>query len=219
MSDMVKRAETDIRLSTPLRAEITAEIDGVEGKKQDRFVMMQRPAPDGQAAIQIRLELEKAGQRFLVLSSSESYVAAGGSVKKAAPDSPIDGTSWTVEDLLPFAAERCAGMRIADQRPDQVTFTCEPKREAGSQYSLVVYKYDLEKSVPVQVLYYKETLSNLVKMRRDEEFVQVAGKWRPTRVLMQDFKLRARDELAIKWSVAAGLDGAQFDPKTLAATP
>ena len=70
------------RLKTPLRAAATAEIDGVQGKSQDRLIVIERSAADATAPRQMFVQLEKAGVRLLALAPSELYVATAGKPKK-----------------------------------------------------------------------------------------------------------------------------------------
>jgi hypothetical protein len=215
LSSLIQQVIAQNRLSAPLRADITAEIDQVEGQRQERMVAIYRNPPDKTPLAQTYVEFEKSKARFLLLSETELYALADGKVKKASLDTPLDGTSWVLEDVLPFAPPRCASMRIADTTSEQMTVTCEPKKDAGSSYTLLVYKFDREKAVPVQLLLYKDTLSNLVKMMRSEDFTLVGSKWRPKRVVMQDFKLRTRDVFAIEWSQDPKFLPELFDSRSL----
>jgi hypothetical protein len=70
-----------------------------------------------------------------------------------------------------------------------------------------------------QVLLYKDNMTNLVKMLRNDDFEQVASKWRPKRVVMQDFKLRTKDTFEIQWQPSPTAPAELFDPKAFAAAP
>jgi hypothetical protein len=212
VGEMMVAADAQTKLTTPLRGEGEAAIDGMQGKKQEKIVVVERP---GGAGPDVYVELQTAKQRFLLLGSGETFAAKDGKVAKAALDSPIDGTSFTVEDLFPFWSKRCGTMRVADTQSNQLTLTCEPPK-GRSQYPLVVYKFDRDKAVPVQVLYYKDTLSNLVKMRRNSDLTKVADRWRPASVTMQDFKVQTRDEITFKWSAPPSVSADLFDPQKFA---
>jgi hypothetical protein len=214
VGDMTTLADAQTKLAAPLRGEGDLAIDGVEGKKQEKIVVVER---QGTAGPDVYVELQTAKQKYLLLGSGETYAAKDGKAAKAALDSTIDGTSFTVEDLFPFWSKRCATMRVADTQSNQLTLTCEPAK-GRSQYPLVVYKFDREKAVPVQVLYYKDTMSNLVKMRRNSDLTKVGDRWRPATVTMQDFKVQARDELTLKWSAPASVNADLFDPTKFATT-
>jgi hypothetical protein len=200
---------------SPLRADASVEIDGVEGKKQDRLVIVERSGADAKAPRQLYAELQNAKVRLLALGPSELQLASDGKPRSAKPDQAVGSTSFTAEDWLGFSPERCATMRIADLSEEQFTLVCEPKKPP-SQYSLMVYKFDRAKAVMQQVLLYKDSLTNLVKALRHDDFVQVGSKWRPKRIVMQDFKLRTKDVLSLDWQAAANVPAAVFDAKTFA---
>lgn len=204
------------RLPSPLVAAGQIDIDGIKGKTQDRVVLVERAAADEKAPTQKLAAFEAAKVRALARSPSELFLADDEKPKPAKADASVAASSFTVEDFLPFAPERCAAMRIADASDDQFTVICEPKRPP-SQYSLMVYKFDREKSVVRQVLLYKDSSTNLVKMLRNDEFTQVGGTWRPKRVVMQDFKLRTKDTLTLEWRTEAKIAAEAFDPKSFAA--
>jgi hypothetical protein len=201
------------RLSTPLRADAQADIDGLQGKKQDRVVLEIRASGEKTGGNQVIAEFEKAKVKVLALGPGNLHISSGGSAKKAANDTPVAGTSWTAEDFLEFSPDRCASLRIADLVADALTLLCEPKPQL-SQYSLMVYKFDRQKFVPLQVLLYKDTMSNLVKMTKYDDFAAVGKKWRPSRIVMQDFKLRTRDVFQAKWAEAPGSKVELFDRKS-----
>ena len=203
-------------LGAPLRADVSADIDGVAGKKQDQLVLVERGG-EADAPLQLYVELDGGKTRLLVLGTAEFHLATGGKATKIAADAEIGGTSFTAEDFLTFSPARCAAMRLADLAAATFTLVCEPKKPP-SQYSLMVYRFDREKSVPLQVLLYKDGMTNLVKMVRNDDFVEVASKWRPTRVVMQDYKLRTRDELRLRWQGAGEVPAGAFDTKSFAAT-
>jgi hypothetical protein len=207
-------AETE-RLATPLRAEGTLDSDGLEGRKQDRVVIVERAGADPTAPRQVYVELFGAKLRVLALGPAALYVANDGKAGGAKSDQPLARTTFTTEDWLPFSRERCAAMRIADLSAEQFTLVCEP-RKPPSQYSLMVYKFDREKRAMRQALLYKDTMTNLVKMLRHDEFVLVAGQWRPQRIVLQDFKLRTKDELSLDWKPATPVPATLFDAKTFA---
>ena len=78
----------------------------------------------------------------------------------------------------------------------------------------MVYKFDRGKSVMLQVLLYKESMTNLVKMVRNDDFTQVESKWWPKRIIMQDFKIRTKDVISLEWQPASTVPEGIFDPKS-----
>jgi len=203
------------RPATPLRADAAAELNGLEGRKRDHLVFVERSA-GAHGPPQVYVQLDEAKIRVLALDPSDLRIAREGKGEKVAADAAVGSTSFTVEDFLPFSPARCAATRLAEITAEQFALVCEPKKPP-SQYSLMVYKFDREKSALLQVLLYKGAMTNLVKMLRNADFVQVGGTWRPKRVVMQDFKLRTRDVLSLQWQAVAQLPSEAFDPTAFAA--
>src|ERR1051325_11703946 len=142
------------KLDVPIVGEGKAEIDGIKGKVEDHVVIVERGAADPKAPTSLLVTFEKAQTRMLSLGPSTLHLATSGKAKAAKPDDGVPPTSFSAEDFLPFRPERCAVTRIADMTDEQFTLLCEPKNPP-SQYALMVFKFDRERSVPRQILYYK----------------------------------------------------------------
>jgi outer membrane lipoprotein-sorting protein len=203
------------RIDAPLVGIGKADIDGVKGKVQDRVTILERAGADPKAPPHVAVAFETGKSRVLSLSPSQLQLSIDGKVKNAAPEEGVPPSSFSVEDLLPFEPERCAVIRIADLGDAQFTLICEPKKPP-SQYAFMVFKFDREMAVPRQALLYKETSTNLVRMLRYDDFVKVGKNWMPKQIVLQDFKLRTRDELTLEWHADAKLAADVFDPKVFA---
>ena len=217
LTTLLQGVNESLRPSTPLRAEGSVESDSLQGNKQDRLILVERAGAETKCPAQTYLELENAKIHLLALGPSELHVSTDGKSRQATPETAVDSTSFTTEDWLPFSVARCAAMRLADINAEQFTLVCEPKKPP-SQYSLMVYKFDREKSVMLQVLLYKGSMTNLVKMLRNDDFKQVESKWRPKRIVMQDFKVRTKDVISLEWQPASTVPAGNFDPKSFGAT-
>jgi len=213
LETLLQRIADAQKVPTPLRADGTAAIDGLKGKKEERVVILERGG-DAKSGGQVYVEVGSK-VRLLVRGPEDLHLAEGGKAKKAAPDAALGDMTFSAEDFLPFSPARCAAMRIADLHENQVTIVCEPKRPP-SQYSLMVYKFDRDKAVLLQALLYKGTMTNLVKMMRHDDLALVGSAWRPKRVVMQDFKVRTKDELTLDWKAAPSAPAEAFDAKSFA---
>jgi hypothetical protein len=211
--EIARAAEERARVALPLRGDVSVAIDGVEGKRDQRMILLQRKAANG---VDTFVSLETAGLRYLVLADGSAYVAEKGKTRKVGLDTAIDGTSWLLEDLRPFTVERCGVARNVDESPQQVTILCNPLKGETGIYALTTYKFDREKVLPKRVMYYQERQDNLVKMLRIEERTAVGEKWLPARMTMENFKLRTKDVFEIRWAEVPDLGGEPFDPKTFA---
>ena len=213
LEDLLEHMAEQSRLLVPLRADGTIESDAGGGKTSDRVAVLTRNRAAG--GVETLVALEKAGVRVLFGGPAEVKSATGGKVRDASYETKIGETGFTVEDLLAFDAKRCMGVHIVDDRPDVMAIRCDPGKDSKTQYSLTVWKIDRAKGVPIQVLYYRDTMSNLVKMLRLEDHVSVGNKWRPQRLVMQDYKLRTKDAVSLTWQQDPKFPPELFDPKSL----
>ena len=214
LAALVRAVDEASRAPSPLRAEGTIDSDTLRGRSQDRLIWIERAGSGASAPPQVYVEFGNAKVRLLALSPADLRMAIEGRPTQAQPDQTVDSTSFTAEDVLAFAPDRCAAMRLAELSEDRFSLVCEPKKPP-SQYSLMVYKFDREKTAMLQVLLYKGTMTNLVKMLRNDDFVQVGAQWRPQRVTMQDFKVRTKDVISLRWEAGAKVPAETFDPKQL----
>lgn len=197
---------------TPLKAVGSIEIGAATAHTTDQITIV---AGVGDAPPML-VALENARARVLVDADRKLHVAVNGDVAAATPATPLAETRLTIEDLLPFDPARCMGVHVVDDLPEAMTLRCDPKAGAATQYSLTVWKFDRERGVPLQVLFYKKTLSNLVKRMKADDYVQIGEKWRPRRIVVQDFEIGAKDVLELEWQGAAAVDGKLFDAKSFA---
>ena len=213
LDQLLEDMAAQTQLLVPLRADGTIESDAAKGKASDRVALVTRGRAGGGA--ETFLAFEKADLRVLVPGPEGAKIATGKKVRDAKLETQIGDTSFTIEDLLAFDPKRCWGVHIVDERPDVMAIRCDPGKESKTQYTLTVWKVDRAKGVPVQVLFYRETMSNLVKMLKADDFVSVGNKWRPQRLLMQDFKLHTKDVLTLTWQQDPKFPPELFDPSSL----
>lgn len=194
LRQFLHNAETTAQLAAALRADGTFEVTAGSGTRRDQVVMLLRPAAD------TYVELRQEGTKALITGSGDqSYLLTKGASKAAPfpPDATFADSDFTREDLEPFRMARFKDARISDETGAELTVTLFP---GASEYSLLVITFDREKQVPVKILYYRDTLNNLVKMRRDDSHVLVGRKWMPTSITMETFKLRTQTTFKLTWS-------------------
>src|SRR4030095_921317 len=123
------------------------------------------------------------------------------------------GSEFTREDLRPFNVQNYQSPTIVDRRNGEVTVSLTPN--AGAQSSLQVITFDSERKVPLIVKNYKETISNLVKMRRSRNFTSAGGTWVPSEIAMENFPLRSNSALTLSLRHTEDVP-TLFDPDTFA---
>jgi hypothetical protein len=192
---------------TTIRAEGEMVTTSPEGTARQQIVLVQRQNGD------LFVELQPTGARALVPVGGEAVLSASKnkSVAPFALDAPLGGSEISREDLQPFVMARFGSPTIVDRNGNEITVSLDPKKP--TQYSLTAITFDRDKRAPVKVMLYKDTLSNLLKMRRDSDLVQVGGRWVPGTVTMENFPMRTTTTLTLTWSEVAD-QPALFDPKT-----
>ena len=194
--------------SAVVRADGELLHENPDRKTSERIVLFRSPDDD------VYVELQKSGVRALIKADGSAFLRAGhdAAVKEIQADEALGGTNFTREDLEPFDVSRYGSPTIIDRSAQEVTVSLAPRR---SQYSLVVITFDRERKAPTKALLYEETYSNLVKMERDEDQVQVAGSWLPQTVTMEHFKLRGTSTMKLKWREARDAPAGLFDRASL----
>lgn len=178
-----------------------------DGSTRDRLAIVQRPNGD------VYYELHASGVRALLLADGTARVVPGpGKRSTAFPlDAPLGTSELTAEDLRPFRAAHYSAPQIADRSADDVTVLLTPEQ---SQYALQVITFDRAKKVPLVTKCYKDTINNLVKMRRDSGLTALAGTWLPGSITMENFPMRVVTTATLAWRESPEVP-ALFDPAAL----
>ena len=145
--------------------------------------------------------------------------SARGSEGAPADTTSAPGSSWLWLPVAFYTPETnlaggAAVLRILRSAED-TTVSFDPR---DSQYSLEVITFDGEKRVPIKVMSYKDTLNNLLKMRRESGHVQVGGRWLPTEITIENFPLKATSTITLQWTTVVD-QASRFDPATFATVP
>jgi hypothetical protein len=202
-------ASSAARPSTTVRGDGELVTSTPEGTVRHRVAIVQRPAGD------LYVEVQSPRVRALLPATGAGWLAAGSSPAPFPADQALAGSEFSRDDLQPFDARRFGSPTIVDRSAEDLTVSLDPR---DSQYSLAVLTFDREKRVPIKAMLYKDTLSNLLKMRRESQHVQVGGRWLPTEIAIENFPLKATSTLSLTWT-AVGDESARFDPTTFASAP
>lgn len=208
LNTFLPEMEEAAKPSVTLRADGVLSITSPEGTKREPIVIIHREGND------VFIELKSGTKALLLKGGAEAFIAPPGAKEASAfaLQDPLAGSELTREDLQPFTVARFKTPRIVDQTPQSVQVAMFPQQ---SQYSLVVITFDREKKVPLKTMYYRETLNNLVKMRRDSDHVLVGQRWLPTRITMENFAMRNTATLELQWTQAPNVVPELFQPAFL----
>ncbi len=202
----LRSAEQAGQVVTPVRGDGQFQVTSAAATRNDQVAVIVRPPAD------TYIELHQAGLKVLLPSQSAdaSLFKPGDSKAESLPlDGSVADSDFTGEDLLPFRLSNYKQPRISDESDSEITVTLFPTMPP---YSLIVITFDRDKKLPRKTLYYRETLNNLVKMRRDDDYVLIGRKWLPTTMSMETFKLRTRTTFTLQWSQDANVPPELFDP-------
>jgi hypothetical protein len=208
LQQFLRSVEEAAQVTAPLRADGQFAVTSPSATRRDSVAMILRPPTD------TYIELQQAGIKALVPSSTQALrcTKGAGKAEEFPREAGFADSDFTREDLEPFRAARYNDARISDETASELTVTLAP---ATSQYSLEVVTFDRRKHVPLKTLYYRDTVSNLVKLRRDAGHVLIGGRWRPTSISMETFKQRTQTTFTLHWAEGATVPPELFDPAAL----
>jgi hypothetical protein len=209
LQEFLQNAEQVAQLTIPLRGDGQFEVRSSNGVRSDEVALIVRPPTD------MYIELRQEGIRALLLNEKgqDSRIETNGGKPVDFPlDASFAGSDFNRDDLMPFRLASYNQPRISDETATDITITFFP---TTPPYSLVVMTFDRSKKVPLKTLYYRDTLNNLVKMRRDDNYILVGRKWMPTVVSMETFKLRTQTTFNVRWSQDPHFPPELFDPAFL----
>src|SRR5262249_23294946 len=129
------------------------------------------------------------------------------------PTAPPPGLPRAVGALVPFAAARLRMPQISDESPAGVVVTAAPSRR--SRHVLLVFTIDPERNVPTKTQFYRDTINNMVALRRDGDFVTVAERPRARATTIEDLVDNATTHWSFSWREAPELSANAFPPAGL----
>lgn len=129
-------------------------------------------------------------------------------------DDPLGALGLRATDLFPPWAHDYTTAFISDETPHEKTVTVYGTETIP--YSLFVMTFDKERLVPTLTKYYRERLNNLIRLRKDDEYVMIGARPRPQKVTITDYVENSATSYDLLWSEVASLPAALFDDKGFA---
>jgi hypothetical protein len=154
----------------------------------------------------------KDGPRALV-RPGRTLVAGNDPPAEAPLDARLADTGVLLWELAPFRADALAVPQISDDGPGGLVVTGAPATPAP--YVLLVYTIDRERRTIPRTQYYRGSIGNLARMRRNEGFTEVDGHWRPTEVVFDDLVEKTTTRLSLAWRPAPEAPAVLFEPAGL----
>jgi hypothetical protein len=194
------------RYAPPIRAAVRFETPRPDGVRTTdltiygRGVTVRVDGPDGLRAL---------------AKPRKCVVASPGEPPAVVREKVIGGSAFLLEDLVPFTAGSLRVPLINDEGPRGIVVAGEPVGE--SPYALLAYTIAADRPVITAIKFYRWEVSNLTKMTAVQEWVQVAGHWRPRVMTLQDLGPGGdTTTITFTWQEAPDLPAALFTPSGLA---
>jgi hypothetical protein len=162
-----------------------------------------------------RLYLETRSGTRALLSPGKVVIVRKGRLVRAPVGTTLPGTNVLLEDLEPFGVGRMPVAQVSDENPVGIVVTGAPA--PPSAYALLVITIDPERNVITQTKYYRDSISNLVKIRKDDDFTQVGGRWRPATIGFESLRPPSTTRLGLTWREAPDAPAALLTPAGLRA--
>ena len=152
------------------------------------------------------------GMRALV-RPGKAVLVANTRVVRAVPDQALPGTDLLLEDIAVFAMTTLKVPQISDDSPAGVVVVGAPG--VPSAYVLLAFTIERDTHAVLRTQYYRDSIGNLVKLRRDGAFVELGSRWRPGEIAMEDLRQRTSTKLTLTWREVPDAPAALFAPAAL----
>ena len=180
LSAFLERAEQMSLFPKPVRADIKITRDE---KPVDAAVLIFDPTANREF-----FALKSSGWRALMpigWGEGKAVTSAGKSPVTHSSDEPLGTTGLRGMEFFPFWKTDYTTAFVSDSNRTEKTVTLYAK--TGLPYVLFVITFDKEKLVPLAIKYYRDNMNNLVRLRRDSDFVMVGSRPRPRHIELRDF--------------------------------
>lgn len=189
--------ERTVRMAThnrPVRADIKITRNNAS---EDRALLMIDPERGRQF-----FAARNSGWRSLLpLTWGKGVAVTSASARPSSlgTDERLAGSDLRGMEIFPFWQTDDRTAFISDDNRTEKTVTIYMPET--TPYSLLVLTFDRAKMVPTMVKYYKDTMSNLVRLRQDYDFVMVGSRPRPGRINIRDFSTATETRVELSWTV------------------
>lgn len=204
LAEILGAAALNARFPAPARADVRFERRWGDTTTSTSGVLAARGRT-------VYLEIE-GGTRALI-RPGRIVVAGPRGPRLAELGTALAGTDLLLEELAPFASDRLTTPQISDEGPLGVVVTAAPA--PPSAYVLLVLTIEEERGTVVKTQYYRDQISELVKIRREGGYTQVDGRWRPTEVTVENFRDKSSTRMSLVWRAAPTIPAELFTPAGL----
>ena len=183
---------------TLLRADVGLTLKAHDGERTTEAIALFVPGKDARWYLQVK-EPAISG---LVLGSERKVLQRTADGTETVPISAsIGNLDISYDDLSRFIESDLKLWQITDESRDKILVGGHAKAESAYVYR--AFSIDKERKVILKAQFYAESLSNLVKLRVDDEHILVGKKWQPGKIEIQNFAENSTTTLRLRWQQAA----------------
>lgn len=166
--------------------------------------------PDGTKDTAVVIVAPETKQSFVAFRSTgwRALMPLGwgtGRVVKSTGDKPVDygvdeplaGTDLRAIEFFPFWDGDLSTAFISDSSRDEKTVTLYASDDVP--YILFVITFDKTTLVPLSTKYFRDQMSNLVRLRRDSDHVMVGSRPRPQKIVITDYSENRTTKIDLTW--------------------
>ena len=195
LSAFLERAERMTTVNEKVQADITIrEADGSTRKA----VLILDPAAGGTQVFE-QTDTGWRSETPLAWTAGKVVRKSGEAPGKIDVDEPLAGTDLRGIDFFPFWKTDYTKSYISDENTQEETVSIYAGKD--QPYSLYVITFDKAKLFPRMFKYYKDTFSNMVRIRTDKNHVMVGSRPRPTEILIRDFATNTLRTYTLEWKL------------------
>lgn len=204
LPDLLATIAAAARFPSPARADVRIERTGGDGATQATAVLLARHTT---------IYVEQAQGLRALVRPGKVVIARGTRVVEARSGEELPGTDFLLEDLAPFTRTLLQTPQISDDGPAGVVVIGAPS--GASPHALLAFTIDRARRAIVRTQYYRETLNNLARLRRDTAWTELAGRPRPGQVSVENLRNGTRTQLTLTWRDAPDAPAVLFSPAGL----
>lgn len=130
---------------------------------------------------------------------------------------PAPGTELRPMEFFPFWRGNYESAFVSDETTNEKTVMLYTAKK--TPYELFVITFDKTKLTPLEIKYYEESMSNLVRLRRNSGFVMVGSRPRPAAIEIDDFAENRHCRIELKWQAEPELPEGLLDEAKFATVP
>jgi len=122
---------------------------------------------------------------------------AGAAAQPFTADEPLAGTDLRAMEFFAFWKGDYSTAFVSDNNRTEKVITLYASKNLP--YVLFVIAFDKSTLVPLNVKYYKDAMSNLVRVRKDSDHVMVGSRPRPSKIEITDYTENRTTSLELQW--------------------